>query len=286
MRILILGASGFIGTHLVCELGSSGHEVIARCRSGLVAGFTGNCRAWELGNSIEIPPDVPIDCAIHLAHDFGGVAGAKLTIEGTMRSVMELRRCGVVRQIFFSSYSARPNAPSVYGRTKYLLEQSLGDNQDVTIIRPGLVIGGGGIYGRIEKAAGILPIIPLPDGGRGLVPVIDIDRLCSETIRLATARTISNVYNLFEPRLLSLRELTIGAAQKKGRRPIILPLPSPGVLLILTALEKLRIPLPVKADNLRGFIGNQQAGHVSDLGNEQYVSPDFTATARQRRLPR
>ena len=268
MRLLILGASGFIGSHLVRGAAMLGHEVIALCRAGLVDGFAGRCITWELGRRAILPAGEPVDCAVHLAHDFSGEAGARLTIDGTERCVRELREAGVRRQLYFSSYSAGPHASSIYGRTKYSLEQSLTASGDVTIIRPGLVVGGGGLYGRIEKIARLLPLIPLPDGGEGLVPVIGIDRLCRETIRLAGESTGTAAFNLFEPRLRTLREVVLESARQNGRSPVILPIPSKAAVGVLTLLEFLRIPLPVKTDNLKGFVANQQAGHTSGLSDE------------------
>ena len=49
MRILIFGASGFIGAHLTRYAASRGYEVVTLCRSGSVAGFNGKCLKWTFG---------------------------------------------------------------------------------------------------------------------------------------------------------------------------------------------------------------------------------------------
>jgi nucleoside-diphosphate-sugar epimerase len=267
MRILIIGAGGFIGSHLAREATLQGDEVVGVCRSGRIPGFVGECLKWEFGEPL--PETVLrtgyIDCAMHLAHDFKGDSGAALTISSTLKCMEELRKAGVGRQIFFSSCSAGHYATSLYGRTKYALEKNLLPLPDVVIVRPGLVLGNGGIYGRICKIACLLPIIPLPDGGRGVVPVIAIDRLCVEIIALARSNSPEREVNLFEPKLRSLRLLVEDAASQAGKCPIILQIPTQWMIAVLELADRLKISLPVNTDNLRGFLANQETIRGSSI---------------------
>jgi nucleoside-diphosphate-sugar epimerase len=172
---------------------------------------------------------------------------------------------GVQRQLFFSSYSAGEHATSIYGQTKYAIERACAPLGSVVIVRPGLVIGPGGIYGRIENWIRHSPIIPLPDGGRGLVPVIDIERLARETRRLVEAPSPAREANLFEPRLSSLRELVMTAASDVRRPRWVVNIPSRMILASLKIAAWLKIPSPVNRDSLEGFMANQSASHTSSL---------------------
>jgi nucleoside-diphosphate-sugar epimerase len=267
MRLLILGAAGFIGSCLVRQAEESGHDVVALCRSGRLQGFSGMVQKWELGQPI--PPHLlrSVDVVVQLAHDFGGGAGAQLTTTATLELMRSAQQAGVQRQIYFSSYSASPHAASLYGQTKFAIEQAALQIDGVLVIRPGLVMGDGGIYGRIARVARAFPVLPLPDGGRGLVPIIPVERLCSETLLAAAAARIPRELNLFFPRLHSLREIVEHAAGPQ-RRIRVVPVPSQLVLAALRLAQALRVPLPVNADNLRGFLANQQAVHVSSLSQE------------------
>jgi len=129
-------------------------------------------------------------------------------------------------------------------------------------VRPGLVMGSGGIYGRIQKWARILPAVPLPSGGKGRVPVIAIQVLCHHTLALATDESPSAELNCFEPELRSLRQLVLDAAAEAGRRPWIIPVPAVALRYALMGAAALNVPLPVNADNLAGFLANQEAQHV------------------------
>lgn len=265
MRLLVIGAAGFIGSNLTRHAAAQGLDVVALARSGRVAGFSGPCLRWSLGQPLPAKALEGVTCAIHLVHDFDGENGARLTAEQTTACVARLREAGVLRQLFFSSYSAGAHATSLYGRTKFAIERALAGAADVVIVRPGLVLGDGGIYGRIRKWAQNFSLVPLPDGGRLAVPVIDVERLSRETILLAEISGGHDDANLFEPELVSLRELVLRAAAEVHRRPLIVPIPSLFLLSGLRAAALLRIPLPVNADNLSGLLANQSAGHASTL---------------------
>ncbi|SMC49416.1 NAD-dependent epimerase/dehydratase family protein [Rhizobium sp. RU36D] len=268
MRILIIGAAGFIGSHLCRYFSSQGHDVVALCRSGRVAGFSGAVFKWALGDPIPDGALKGIDCVIHLAHDFDGEKGADLTVSSTLACIAQARAARVPRQLFYSSYSAGEHAKSIYGRSKRIIERAVLESGDVIIVRPGLVIGDGGLYQRIKGIARTFPIIPLPDGGVGLVPVITIERLCEETLHLITDASVPAQANIFERQHKSLKDLVLDAAAETGKRPRILYIPSGLVVAVLRLASKLRLPLPVNVDNLEGFLANQTAVHYSTLRKE------------------
>jgi nucleoside-diphosphate-sugar epimerase len=265
MRILNFGAIGFIGRHLTHAATTQGHDVVALCRSSSIDGFHGEIIRWQFGDSLPESRIEGVDCAIHLAHDFNGLQGAQWTVRCTMECIEQISALGAKRQLFFTSYSAGGHATSLYGRSKLEIEKDLKNRTDVVIVRPGLVLGEGGIYGKIAKIARTLPIIPLPDGGRGMVPVIEIDDLCHETLVLAQSQSDSREANLFEQRFRSLRELVETEAIAAGKSPMILSIPSTWMMAGLQIIELLHLPLPVKTDNLRGFLSNQKADYTSTM---------------------
>jgi nucleoside-diphosphate-sugar epimerase len=266
MRVLIFGASGFIGSSLVSWLTSSGHEVVALSRTSPIPGFCGRCIFWEMG--VELPHDLgEIDCAIHLTHDFDGDEGAAKTLFGVLKAVKDCHNLGIKRQLFFSSYSAGDYAKSLYGKTKYMLEQSISNIKGAIIIRPGLVLGDGGIYGRIKRFAKKYPIVPFP-GGHGKVPVIEINILCAQIESIALGRLGNGPFNLFEDRFYDMRDLIIHATSDVARKPLLVPIPINWMIFGLYIAAALKIKLPVNLDNLDGFIANQTAKHVSTMNKD------------------
>jgi nucleoside-diphosphate-sugar epimerase len=255
-RVAITGASGFIGGHLLAEADRRGLRVTAFARHQPRQLGAHAFRPWSLDQA---PPvqGLALDYAVHLAHDFDAETGAQRTIAGTLRAVDAFRAAGATRQVFFSSISSGEHAISLYGRTKLAIEKLLADQSDITIIRPGLVLGDGGIYGRIRQWVRRFPVVPLPDGGHGDMPVIRIEELCRQTLTILASPDAPRDLDLYEPTLKTLRTLVREEAGLSGRRLLIVPIPSRLLLVVLGILEKLRFPLPVTSDNLNGFLANQ-----------------------------
>lgn len=261
MRILITGATGFIGQALVQMALQHGHHVIALSRSEIADMPGVEWYHWDLGEN-HFPEAVGrVDAALHLAHNFRGENGADQTIHGTKVLAEAIAELGCSRQIFFSSYSAGEHAESIYGRTKTAIEHFFMSLRGGIIVRPGLVIGDGGIYQKIAAAAAHLPVVPLPDGGRGQVPIVRIEQLCKRIIAIAERGFALREINLFEPKLATLRSLVKDAAHKAGKAPLILPIPGALLLFVLGLAKRLHIVLPIGEDNLKGFLSNQSALH-------------------------
>ena len=267
-RVLITGAGGFIGQRLACSLSQAGYRVAGTFHTapkGLehVHGLTGLYR-MSLDDQ---PPCIDwsgFDVIVHLA--FALRQGRSDTnYHGTLRLMEAARRGGVPRQIFVSSYSARPDAVSEYGQVKYRLERYCLE-AGYEILRPGLVLGNGGIVARITRALQVLPVIPLPSGGAGEIPFISIGVLCDAMLQILE-HPGNQEHNLFSRHFTSLKFLvqTIRKVVRGKRRAIILPIPAVVMLRGLQMVDILRLPLPVTADNLQGFLRNQTRLHASTL---------------------
>lgn len=261
MRILITGGSGFIGRALIDVALKHGHHVVVLSRSKIDGMPSLEWCRWDLGDWEAQGIPSQIDMALHLAHDFGGQKGAEETINGTLGLANRLAEHGCPRQIFFSSYSAGEHATSVYGTTKTIIERGFMKLPGGIVVRPGLVIGDGGVYRKIQSAAIHLPVIPLPGGGRGKVPVIKIEKLCERIMAIAERNVTLREINLFESEVISLRDLVDDAARMGGKKLLILPIPDSLLLFGLGLAKLLHIPLPINEDNLRGFMSNQLAQH-------------------------
>jgi NADH dehydrogenase len=205
-----------------------------------------------------------VDAIVHLAHDFQSGA-AERNIAGTQALATQAREAGVRRQIFISSYSAHADALSEYGRTKYELERHFLGLDGAVVVRPGLVIGDGGIYARMVAAVRRLPIVPVP-GGRLRVPYVSASLLARAVLAVLQRRDPApREFNLFARDLTTLSELLACTRAHLGVRRWLLPLPATWVGAALRLAGRLRVRTPVNTDNLLGFIGNQRQVHASNL---------------------
>lgn len=265
MRVVITGANGFIGRSLGAVVIQGGHELVCLSRDIVVLEGVSGSYIWRLGESIASLSDKKIDVVFHMAHSFDGYSGAVTTIKETVRLAREFRSLGVPLQIFISSYSAGKHAQSIYGRSKTIIEKNLARHPDVVIVRPGLVIGSGGVFGKIRQWVQKTSYVPLPDGGVFKVPTITIERLCIELINIMELREKRGEYNLFEFELKSLREIVENEGRAIGRVIKIINIPSSFIYVGLFVLDAFKIKKTINSDNLRGLLSNQKASHQSSL---------------------
>lgn len=263
--MLITGATGFIGSRLAMLALVRGYTVKTLSREdwGDTPSVPASRRYWgSLPGQIPLEAlkdvDVVVHCAAGMQED--EKIAAAVNVEGTVRLVDLAIRQGVETFIFLSSQSARPDALSVYGRTKYAAEQALLSKEGISIIilRPGLVTGPGsnGLYQRLSRLVESMPFIPLVGGGQAVVQPIHVDDLCAAIFRCDEIGAPLNktILKLGHPQGVTLAEfLQAIAVARRGCRKPALSIPMWLVEIAVSLVEKLRIPSGITRGNLRGL---------------------------------
>jgi nucleoside-diphosphate-sugar epimerase len=256
MNIFITGINGFIGRHLAAAFvegadvvcGSTGTE-----RRPSLAGVTA-VHTLPFGARFDHAIFRDVDVLIHCAHDFQPGHGARV-VEGTRAIADAARAQGTRAQVFISSLSARADAASEYGATKWQLECYFREMGGV-IVRPGTVLGDGGIFGRIVRLVKTFPIVPLLDGGHATMYLIGIHDLCRAT-RAVLQEPAAGEHNFYYPEQVTLRELMTITCEVLHRRPLLVPLPAGLLVRPFDILKRLGIRLPIDSENLKGFLQSQ-----------------------------
>jgi nucleoside-diphosphate-sugar epimerase len=264
--VLITGVNGFIGSHLAADLAKRGYRIVgstsSEARLRVDTPNVDHKVVLRLGGPCDVRILQGIDAVIHCAWDLRPGAG-QVNIDGTKRLLEAAEQGRVPHQVFISSYSAHDSAVSDYGRAKLVVQKHCLEHGHA-VVRPGLVIGPGGMFQRMSDTVARHRVVPLVDGGRAMVPFIGLEDL---QLSLATIveRRLTGLFALFSPDRITLKELMLEIRAAAGRRTLLIPVPSGLLLGPVWLMGKLGVTLPIGVDSLKGLHANLKVEDPSDL---------------------
>ncbi len=273
--VLISGAGGFIGSHIAQVLSRSGFRVVGVSRKGESNPFFDAVYSGYLLEPLNIPfrgekIDVFIHCAYHSGPD-----DHRINVEGTRLWAEQAEQDGVRKQVFLSSISAQNHSLSSYGQAKYDLEKWFLECSHL-VLRPGLVIGPGGIFQKMIDMVRKNILLPLPDGGGTYVYLTGIRLLCDivkDTLKSCHEWPAGKTLNLFQPEPVTIKDVLAAIRKAVGTRCLFIPVPSRMLKVAVGMLERIPfLELGVSKNNLIGLQQNKQLEWPSDLGLLGYPS--------------
>lgn len=273
--VMITGVNGFVGASLAAELAGRGRRVwgTTSTPAGVSVPTPGVEHKVLLRFGDPIPEEMfaGMDAVIHCAYDLRP-AHVQGNVSGTMKIAEAAAAAGIARQIFISSYSAHGAAANDYGKTKFILQEYF-LAQGHAVVRPGLIIGPGGMFKRIFQSVQRYPVAPLIGGGGVKMPIVALADFLTALTLIAESRR-AGLFHLFLPQLVTQREFAAAVRAASGRNTILLPVPAGLLRALLGLAGKLGIALPVDADSLKGLAANQELRDRSDL--TQFVAHPLT----------
>lgn len=161
MRVLVTGASGFLGGHLLAQLRDSGADVVAFVRSADAAralaaqGFATALGEIDDGAALRDALRVPTDCIFHAAADTSSWRGhatrqTRTNVEGTRAVLAAAHACGVRRIVHTSSVSAYGQQDAVLTESSPRLGRTSWINYERTKAIAEELVEEAGARGRIE----------------------------------------------------------------------------------------------------------------------------------------
>jgi nucleoside-diphosphate-sugar epimerase len=257
MRILVTGATGFVGRYLCPVLSARGHLVTAAVRSmpdELIKGTKHTVAVGEVdGETDWSEAVVEQDAVIHLVartHVMGETDNDQLyyqtNVEGTRALATAAIKAGVGRFIFLSSIKALaeesgqstltedmiPIPEDAYGRTKLEAEQILlkcasGTDMNTTIVRPPLIYGVGAKANLLKLLKACDKGVPLP---LGLInnrrSLVSLGNLADALAVLVEAAGVDHeIFHVSDGDAISTTELVRRISFALGRSPRLVPVP-------------------------------------------------------------
>jgi len=254
MRILVTGATGFLGSHIAEQLARQGHAVRVLVRHTSDRSFLQGFDAEEALGEVNQPDSLPavvdgVEAIVHAAGltkarsaaEFDAVnAGGTANLLAALDPAQPLRRFVLISSLAAHGPSVDgqprpPEAPptpiTAYGRSKLRAEEIVrswvGDGRAATIIRPPV------IYGPRDRQ--LLPffqaacwrLAPLLGGGTNSVSCVYVEDAARAAALAATAGddVPSATYALDDGVVYTWRDLLAAVEQAVGKKALRLPSP-------------------------------------------------------------
>jgi len=251
MKILVTGATGFVGQSLVKALLETNHEITCFVRNTKQLASLNNLK-FQFG---DINDSKAVDKAIKgqdIVYHLVGIGNVnsisdkayelfrKINVEGTKNILDSGLKHKVKKIIYLSSTAAiglvkrgkvdeqTPCNPSTpYQKSKFESEELIRDYYQkyalpVVILRPSMVYGPGMYHGALIQVNNLFKkrIIPLVDGGKTLIPAVHVEDVVSAILLATKNGKNGEVYIITNEEQRTLKEI-IDMMEKRSKKKIL-----------------------------------------------------------------
>ena len=178
MRVLVAGASGFVGSRLTRALVSQGHDVRALTRRPDDYRGAGTPVAGDVADVASLRRAFKrVDVAYYLVHSLSSADFEDVDARAASAFSIAAADSGVRQIVYLGGLGVDDAALSAHLRSRREVERLLGaDGVPVTVLRAAIVVGHGGIsWEMTRQLAGRLPLMVAPDWARTRTQPIGLD---------------------------------------------------------------------------------------------------------------
>ncbi|KJV31893.1 complex I NDUFA9 subunit family protein [Luteibacter yeojuensis] len=300
-RIVILGGTGFVGSHLVPRLSADGHSLVLLSRNRQAK------RHATVGRDVTVATADVYDPAVLRKH-FAG-ADAVINLVGILaesgrntfqrvyvdlaRTVIDACRAASVHRLHQMSSLQAGKGASQYLQTRGQAEALVrASTLDWTLYQPSTLFGpGDGLVSRFDGLLRLAPAMPLPRPGATMAPVY-VGDVVEAIARCVADPSISvlQTFELYGPEVWTLLDLVRAIRDTRGRRRLVLPMPD-ALGRVQAAVAQFAPGKPFTPDNFRTLL-TPSVGKVDGLARLGIVPQSLSAwlprllsqPVRQRRL--
>lgn len=261
MNVAVIGATGFVGSHLVPHLVASGHRVIAVSRDGrCLHGWDSavETRAADVTGTSLHEALSGADAVVHLVaipRQTRGRTFEEVNALGTRRVVEAAERAGVKCLVHLSAMGVTDDPSLAFLSSKWRAEEAVrASSLEWVVLRPSLLFGPGDGFFNLVKVTlkwWSPGIVAIPGKGDARFQPLSVDDLAIAIERsLTDANRAGSVYELGGPDWLNYRQVVDVVMRATGMRRLKLGLPIP-LLSALTAVTDRVLPMfPVSHDQI------------------------------------
>lgn len=237
MKILLTGASGYIGKRLLPVLLQKGHHVICCVRDksrfpkdGFYSHSNISLVEIDFSKKIYLPEIIKdIDAAYYLIHSMGsGISNFEQLESDSAENFLEMIKQTTAKQIIYLSGITNENKLSRHLSSRKNVEEILKRGSvPLTVLKAGIIVGSGSasfeiIRDLVEK----LPVMITPKWLKTKHQPIAIRNVIECLIGvLMNEKTFSKSFDIGGPDIISYKEMLMQFAEVRGLKRFILTLP-------------------------------------------------------------
>lgn len=267
MRVLVAGASGFVGRRLCPQLADLGHDVRAMTRHPDSYPGAGTAVYGDVHEPATLAGAMEgCEAAYYLVHSLSAKDFERLDADAARAFAEAARKAGVRRIIYLGGLGREQDDLSAHLRSRREVEGLLGSTGiPVTTLRAGIIVGHGGVSWEITRQlVEHLPAMVTPRWVRTRtqpIAVADVVRYLVGVLESDEAE--GRVFEIGGPEVLQYLTMMRRVAAIEGRKLVIVPVP-----ILSPQLSSLWLSLVTDVDTQTG------RSLVDSMTNEVVVEDD------------
>jgi nucleoside-diphosphate-sugar epimerase len=281
MKVFVTGATGFTGSHTVPLLLEQGWEV--------------HCLYRETSNRSYLPqPEIhwhpgTLENQNQLIENMRGcqtlVNIASIGFGHASNIIQAAKEAGIERAVFISTTAIFTKLNSKSKSTRLAAEAAIQSSDlDYTILRPTMIYGTPRDRNMIRLIRWLLrlPVIPVLGNGNYLQQPVFVEDVAQAIVScLKESKTIGKSYNIAGKTPITYNEVIDTIGKLSNRKILKIHFPDKPVIAVLRMLEKVKLPLPIKAEQVERLNENKDFAYQEASADFGYSPRSFEEGIRQ-----